>query len=229
MIELLVVIAIIAILASMLLPALNMAREKAYAISCTSNLKQIGTGIMLYSDDYDNRLMYADPVQPHYRHGYVTKYPWFYLLGKLGPHSQLDYGVKIGTKSNQNESYGRDMICPAQKHENFSETDYACNLRLFGDGVTGPYYNHTLKRLEQPSRVVMVMDNGKFAASTVGTYVAWPHAIEPTYKNSYLRTNHSGFGNILYADGHVSSISNAEVMNRTTLILTDGFNPNTSY
>src|SRR5579862_8568511 len=69
LIELLVVIAIIAILASILLPVFATAREKARQATCLSNEKQIGTGTMMYSQDYDETII------PWRNHQYTSDNP----------------------------------------------------------------------------------------------------------------------------------------------------------
>jgi prepilin-type N-terminal cleavage/methylation domain-containing protein/prepilin-type processing-associated H-X9-DG protein len=92
LIELLVVIAIIAILASLLLPALSRAKKKAYQINCTSNLKQFAYAIHMYTED--NREKYPGPVwlglfytytdNPEFMPYYISSY-----LGLPVPSSQV--------------------------------------------------------------------------------------------------------------------------------------------
>jgi prepilin-type N-terminal cleavage/methylation domain-containing protein/prepilin-type processing-associated H-X9-DG protein len=98
LIELLVVIAIIAILASLLLPALSRARKKAYQINCTSNLKQFAYAIHMYTED--NREKYPGPVwlglfytytdNPEFMPYYLSSY-----LGLPAPSSTLVRTAKV--------------------------------------------------------------------------------------------------------------------------------------
>lgn len=106
LIELLVVIAIIAILAAILFPVFAQAREKARAISCLSNMKQLGLGLYQYSQDYDEQLIknyYAFPSDP--ANGWGSNGPVYYRW----THAVQPYIKNIGI-----------MACPSSQYFNNS-------------------------------------------------------------------------------------------------------------
>ena len=88
LIELLVVIAIIAILAAILFPVFAQAREKARQTACLSNMKQIGTGIMMYAQDYDEMW----PMGSYVLVGMVTAVTWQDLVE---PYAKVGAGAVI--------------------------------------------------------------------------------------------------------------------------------------
>lgn len=96
LIELLVVIAIIAILAAILFPVFAQAREKARQTACLSNLKQIGTGLMMYTQDYDETLAGNQFTAPNN------------VAGDAGPANRTDIGFMDPDPTKVGRNWGRD-------------------------------------------------------------------------------------------------------------------------
>ena len=220
LIELLVVIAIIAILAAMLMPALSKARDRGKFITCTNNIKTLGTASMNYLDVYDN-YFFCHWVST----GYYAEAGWA-PNGDQG-HFWVRPMMSIGLLKKKKANEGGPLACPAEANRGSTHSHFGINRGLRSNAVNAnmkkkgtwdivPQENYIkTNKMRRPSCVMIA-----------GESVYNQYRLNPEQTNNekygpgpeganFLR--HNGIMNLVFFDGHVET-AYAGVMSA-------GFNP----
>lgn len=223
LLELLVVIAIIAMLSSILLPALSKAREKGRQTVCISNLKEIFLAIEMYKNDNDGYY----PLCSDY-----FNYPSYPLVFWSG--SQPASGANLDFTGSPIYPYlkaGEIKTCPSFKQFGVANQPasggYGYNKQFIGGGVgsggstTYSYKQRKDSEIENHSEIAILSDCASLSYSTGGIIESYDMSA-PYYKtmggvtgtlNPSMHFRHNGFANVVWCDGHITSerMSHSEI------------------
>jgi len=245
LIELLVVIAIIAILASILFPVFARARENARRASCMSNLKQIGLGIMMYVQDYDEkypRSVFTSAQEPPngcwYSSGGCTSgspgnYTWFWEQ-TIYPYTKSDqlYRCPSGSASSSiySSNYGANsQVLQRNSSVALAAIDSPATTYMAMDA--GTYY----MQIEASKNYVMEPSGWYWYLPGTHKYTTCdPTGCNSTYPFSgFTYSDFNGDGrhfdgnNVIYTDGHVKWTKTAAMWNEAVKFKNGGYTQST--
>lgn len=212
LIEVLVVVAIIALLIGILIPSLHKAREQARAVTCQSNLRQIGVSIIAYASGDNGRIPFGPsvsplpPMLPGNDGSTATNQVW------TGPAEPQRQHMALGLLMNRNLTFPEMLYCPADDSSDPTEELAKIRARVMSP-VYDSYLYRQLDETDGRGRIENLGYNRRRGENTKGDRAVAlamdMNSVATAFDGAWYRTNHKARRvNVLYADSAVLNLLN---------------------